>query len=215
MTTENEAAPDSATQNEEKAPGRFQSNEEKAAYAKRDAAVKRANEAELKSAALEEAASQTSAYKDKLEQFERERAEADGDLKKQLELIQAKQTETEQRAVDAEKRLLSSGQMGRERDVLDELAKKFPDASRSVIRGLYLGLAEDQKIERYSADEGHVEAVAVLLTDSLAGSGRPNPEINGGSRIPAGFSSDTKPGKPQSLAQAIDGIKQETGRKYI
>ena len=75
-------------------------------------------------------------------------------MNKQLELSKEREATLEKRAVDAEELVLSTERTGREKEILDGIAAKYPDASRSVIRGLYLGLIADRKVERYSRDEG-------------------------------------------------------------
>lgn len=71
---------------------------------------------------------------------------------------------------------------GRERDLVDHLAGKFPGVDRSAVRGQLLVLVEEGKAQRYPEDpKKHADDVAALLKDSPA---LAQPTTGGGLRPP-------------------------------
>lgn len=206
MADESGAAPE-GTQGTETTTTDKRTEHERAAFAKRDEA-----KAEAKKANDQLAEANT-----KLAGMEEAKAKADGDVTKQFELVQKRAEEAETRAAEAENRFQASEQKSRERTFLDEIVSQLPGGSRTQIRGFYLSLCEDGKIERHSEDNKALEKAVKALTklEPALAKDKETPKDNtpGGPRVPTGFSPDTPSGKKQSLAERMKGVAKEQGTK--
>jgi len=163
---------------------------------RRDRAVLRAQQMEDRAIKAEQ----------ELEAAARQKAEAEGDIKKLLELEQQKREEAEAKVADATGKLTAYEKREHEREFIGSLAAELPGARLEIIRGIYLSLCEDGKLTRHPEDAETALKLAIeeikRVDSTLADKKKtPKQSISGGARVPAGFHDGGHPHQ-QTIAEA-------------